>query len=292
MDRNGYESDQKKIHIAKFNKEGVLSEERVLLADWTLSPSMIRFAGDDKSLIGIVEQEEHKVLFQVNLDDTSTSDKEGRIIKLAIDGSIEAIHIFERGILVTASSFTGPNDLYLVTPRDDSLSAEPRASRLRLTNFGQSKNSSLANLDFGRKPEQINFPGHRGRTSHGWIHYPPGLDENKKYGLVVLVHGGPAAAWNDSWSTRWNPAVFAARGLFVLTMDPAGSTGFGMAYQEEIRFNWGGAPFDDIVAGTRHTLKHFEDILDPQRVVAAGNSYGGYMMNWIQGHNEDKLFKG
>lgn len=283
MARDGYESDHKKIHVANLNDECFFSEERVLLADWSLSPSMIRFTGDDKSLIGIVEREEHKVLFEVDLNNSQVIEKEDKSRMLALDGSVESIQIFQRGVLVTASSFRGPNDLFLITPRDTPFPGEPRASISRLTNFAQSKDSSLASVNIGRKPEQFNFPGNKGRTSYGWIHYSPGFKsgERKKYGLVVLVHGGPAAAWNNSWSTRWNPAVFAAQGLFVLTMDPEGSTGFGMAYQEEIRFTWGGAPFDDIVTGTKHTLKRFENIIDPCRVVAAGNSYGGYMINLI-----------
>lgn len=288
MNLDGYESDRKIIHVANIEDDCDISEEYVLLEDWTLSPSMIRFTGDDKSLIGIVEESEHKIVFKIDLDIWQSSDQLDKIRKLTLDGSVEYIEAFEGGILATVSSFRGPNDVYLITSSHLDI---VRADMHRLTDFGQRKGSSLASINFGRKSEQIKFSGHKGRTSYGWVHYPPNFDEKSTYPLAVLIHGGPAAAFNNAWSTRWNPLVFTAQGFFVITLDPAGSTGFGQDYQNENRFNWGGAPFNDIIAGVKYTLEQFKRI-DPERVVAAGNSYGGYMMNWIQGHNEDKLFKG
>jgi dipeptidyl aminopeptidase/acylaminoacyl peptidase len=43
----------------------------------------------------------------------------------------------------------------------------------------------------------------------------------------LLIHGGPQSAWEDNWSTRWNPQVFAQQGYVVVTINPTGSTTFG-----------------------------------------------------------------
>lgn len=98
------------------------------------------------------------------------------------------------------------------------------------------------------------------------------------------IHGGPQGSWANSWSTRWNPAVFASQGYITVAIDPTGSTGYGQAFTDAIQGQWGGLPYKDLVAGYQHVLKHYKAI-DPQRTAALGASYGGYMVNWMQGHN-------
>jgi dipeptidyl aminopeptidase/acylaminoacyl peptidase len=101
---------------------------------------------------------------------------------------------------------------------------------------------------------------------------------------VVLVHGGPQGAWNDSWTYRWNAQLYAARGWTVLLPNPRGSTGHGQAYTDAVRGDWGGVPFDDIMRLTDAAVASGE--LDGARACAAGASYGGYMVNWINGHTD------
>jgi dipeptidyl aminopeptidase/acylaminoacyl peptidase len=286
MARDGYESDRRVIHTLDVDD---MSDEVVLLQDWQLSPSSIRFSEDSKSVVGIVEDAEQEVIFEVDLRGKHVQSA-SHPSKLSSYGGAQSIVPLKHGALVSASSLLGPTDLYFISPHA-SHSKELGTKAVRLTNWGQSKGSSLAGLDLGSDPEQFSFAGANGRTSHGWIHYPPGYDKSKSYALATIIHGGPEGSFANSWSLRWNPAVFAAQDFFVITIDPAGSSGFGQAYQEEILGQWGGAPFLDIRAGVKHILKRFDNI-DPERVVAAGASYGGYMVNWINGHNEDKLFKG
>lgn len=283
MEKNGFESDRRKIRVTSLDN---CSKQSVLVEDWQLSPSSVRFSADGSSLLGIVEDAEQSVVFEVALD---PSVKDGAKM-LSNYGGVASITPFNHGVFVSASSLIGPTDVYFISSHA-SHNKQLGVKAHRLTNFGQSKGSSLAGLDLGRDPEQFIYPGAGGRASHGWIHYPPGYDDSKSYALAVIIHGGPESSFSNSWSYRWNPAVFAAKDLFVITIDPAGSSGFGQAYQDEILGNWGGAPFLDIRAGVKHILERFSNV-DPERVVAAGASYGGYMINWINGHNEDKLFKG
>ena len=69
-----------------------------------------------------------------------------------------------------------------------------------------------------------------------------------------------------------------------------GSTGFGQAYTDSISRDWGGKPHEDIVLGVKYILGQYP-YLDRGRVAGLGASYGGYMINWINGHNQEGLFK-
>jgi len=102
---------------------------------------------------------------------------------------------------------------------------------------------------------------------------------------LMIIHGGPQGAWEDSWSTRWNPNVFAQQGYFIIAINPTGSTGFGQEFTDAIAEDWGGKPFVDLKNGWQYVLNKYPEI-DADRAVAAGASWGGYAINWIQGHPE------
>jgi dipeptidyl aminopeptidase/acylaminoacyl peptidase len=114
-----------------------------------------------------------------------------------------------------------------------------------------------------------------------WILKPPGFDPSKKWPLAYLVHGGPQSAWNDGWSFRWNPQLWAAQGYVVALPNPRGSTGFGQKYVDEISGDWGGKCYEDLMKGIEYLEQ--QPYIDKDRMAAAGASFGGYMMNWFQG---------
>jgi dipeptidyl aminopeptidase/acylaminoacyl peptidase len=130
-------------------------------------------------------------------------------------------------------------------------------------------------------PESVNVPV-GGAMMQMWILKPPGFDEKKKWPLVYLVHGGPQGAWEDGWSYRWNPELWAAQGYVVAMPNPRGSTGFGQKFVDEISGDWGGKCFDDLMKGMDYLEKL--PYIDKERMAAAGASFGGYMMNWFEGH--------
>lgn len=137
--------------------------------------------------------------------------------------------------------------------------------------------------------EETEWRGALNRNIHGWVVKPIGFDPSKKYPLIVLIHGGPQSAWNDSWGYRWNPQMFANAGYVVFMPNPRGSTGYGQQFVNEISGDWGGKVFTDIKNGVAEVIKR--PYIDPNRIGAAGASYGGYMVNWILGHNNDPRFK-
>jgi dipeptidyl aminopeptidase/acylaminoacyl peptidase len=117
---------------------------------------------------------------------------------------------------------------------------------------------------------------------------PPGFDPSKKYPLKFLIHGGPQGAWLDNWGYRWNPQMYAGDGYVAFLPNPRGSTGYGQRFVAEISGDWGGKVFTDISNGV--ALMANQSYIDKNRIGAAGASYGGYMINWIEGHNDDPRF--
>jgi dipeptidyl aminopeptidase/acylaminoacyl peptidase len=119
---------------------------------------------------------------------------------------------------------------------------------------------------------------------HSFIVKPANFRAGEKYPLLFLIHGGPQGAWGESWSYRWNPQVFSGAGYVVVLPNPRGSTGYGQRFTDEINQDWGGRVYDDLMAVLDHVAAL--PYVDTDRMAAAGGSYGGYMVNWILGHNE------
>ncbi|HEX4608426.1 MAG TPA: S9 family peptidase, partial [Urbifossiella sp.] len=136
----------------------------------------------------------------------------------------------------------------------------------------------LAQLDLPR-PESVEVPVEGGVKMQMWVLKPPGFDPAKKWPVAFLVHGGPQSAWEDAWSFRWNPSLWAAQGYVVVLPNPRGSTGFGQKFVDEISGDWGGKCYRDLVAGLDYVEKL--PYVDKDRMAAAGASFGGYMMNWF-----------
>ncbi|HYU97184.1 MAG TPA: S9 family peptidase [Pyrinomonadaceae bacterium] len=141
-----------------------------------------------------------------------------------------------------------------------------------------------------RKAEEVEWTGALGKKIHGFIIKPPNFDPNRKYPLAVIIHGGPQSAFNDSWGYRWNPQVWVNNGYIAFLPNPRGSTGYGQQFVNEISADWGGKAYTDIMNGVADVLRR-NSFIDKDRIGAAGASYGGYMINWIEGHNTDPRFR-
>jgi dipeptidyl aminopeptidase/acylaminoacyl peptidase len=143
---------------------------------------------------------------------------------------------------------------------------------------------------FGLQPvEDINWKGAVNATVHGFLLKPAHFDANKKYPLLVLIHGGPQGAWFNNWGYRWNPQVFANQGYVVFMPNQRGSTGYGQQFVNDVSGDWGGRAYTDITNGIASVIQR--PFIDKNRIGAAGASYGGYMVDWLLGHNNDPRFK-
>jgi len=200
--------------------------------------------------------------------------KDGAITELATGGAFGSPGISKDGKTLTATRATmnAPAEVVAI----DTATGKVR----NVTNVNE---KLLAEITMNR-PESVTVKGAGGTPMQMWILKPPGFDAKKKWPLVYLVHGGPQGAWDDSWSYRWNPQLWAAQGYVVAMPNPRGSTGFGQKYVDEISGDWGGKCFDDLMAGVDYLEKL--PYIDSSRMAAAGASFGGYMMNWFAGHTD------
>lgn len=148
----------------------------------------------------------------------------------------------------------------------------------------------LPHIILDNAPHQHYFSGAGGDRVHCWYVPPLNVNSNssKKYPLLLLIHGGPQGNVMNQWHLRWNMSVFAAAGYGIVGVNFHGSAGFGKSFTDSIHGDWGGKPFEDCLLCVEYILSQY-DYLDSDRVGAMGSSYGGYMINWINGHT--KRFK-
>ncbi|MGH9958515.1 MAG: S9 family peptidase [Pyrinomonadaceae bacterium] len=151
-------------------------------------------------------------------------------------------------------------------------------------------NADMMNRADLKDAEEMEWTGAVGRRVHGFVVKPANFDPAKKYPLVVLIHGGPQSVWNNSWSYRWNPQVYASAGYVVFMPNPRGSLSYGQQFVNEISADWGGKVFIDLKNGIADLLRR-HSFIDRTRIGGAGASYGGYMVDWILGHNNDPRFR-
>jgi dipeptidyl aminopeptidase/acylaminoacyl peptidase len=134
------------------------------------------------------------------------------------------------------------------------------------------------------------FKNKDGDDIQTFVFLPTDFDPSKKYPLCFVIHGGPQVAQGDNWSTRWNLRLWADQGFVVTTTQFTGTPGYGQAFTDKITNNWGGTPYTDLEEAFEYMASNI-DYIDTDNAVAAGASYGAYMLNWIQGHALGKKFK-
>ncbi|KAJ2931965.1 hypothetical protein H1R20_g5113, partial [Candolleomyces eurysporus] len=306
LDEDGYESDRAKIVIYDLGKNS--------------AHSTVQFSRDD-SFIYLTAGDEAKVkIFALPVPPTPSESstyptldaKYTTPVPLTHSQASSTIHILPNDrLLFTQSSFTSPNDVFIFRDLkavegailNDETAALAKVQPSRLTHF------TKADLEGKHmsEGEEFWFIGANKKKVQGWLLKPKGWapGQIKKWPAVLLIHGGPQGAWEDQWSNRWNPngkskkhaslmgytklillfVVFANQGFFVVLINPTGSTTFGQEFTDAIAEDWGGKPFVDMANGWKYILEKYPEI-DPERGVAAGASWGGYAINWIQGHPE------
>lgn len=268
--RAGFEADKWELMVVDTDSSGVWHGKPSSITDKKdLSVGDYAWAGDD-NLFCTADSNGSTTLLGVNL--------KGHIGELPIPGTNGSLSASTNGkwLAWTNAAMNHPNEVMAAqtgtTGSDLSLSAPANLSR--------ANDKLRTELDMPR-PESVKVKV-EGAEMQMWILKPPGFDPAKKWPLAYLVHGGPQGAWEDGWSFRWCPALWAAQGYVVALPNPRGSTGFGQKFVDDISGDWGGKCFDDLMKGVDYMEKL--PYTDKERMGAAGASFGGYMMDWFQGN--------
>jgi dipeptidyl aminopeptidase/acylaminoacyl peptidase len=260
----GYESDRWRVMLYD-RRTGKIEN---LTEGFDRSADELAWSADSKSIYFTAENETQKPLYEMAPrpgaePKTILADTYNASFSLSGTGKTMA---FERtSLTMPAEVFTASND----------------GSGLRqLTHHN---NAILARLEMNPQ-ETFWFAGAEGTRIEAMLIRPPKFDANKKYPLLVLLHGGPQTMWSNAWGYRWNEQVFSAPGYVTLMINRRGSTGYGQKFTDEITNDWGGKAYVDVMNGVDYALKKYP-FIDGTRMAAAGGSYGGYMANWIATQN-------
>ena len=263
MARAGYEADRQILQL----RDIASGQTRALTQNWDRSVGSIAWARDGKSLFVTADDTLEGPIFRVD----AASGKVTRLTKEGHTGNVKPLG--DGGAIYTSNSIIAPDDLYRI---------DRRGRTRQLTNVNR---DLLAQLD-PVKVERFSFTGANNDRVWG-IKVKP-ANATGKLPIAFVVHGGPQGSFGNGWSYRWNPRLFASPGYAVVSVDFHGSTGYGQAFTDAIRGNWGGWPLEDLQKGLAFATAS-DPQLDADNACALGASYGGYMMNWIAGRWPDRF---
>jgi len=263
MARPGYESDRQVLQL----RDIATGRTRPLTQSFDRSIGSVEWARDGKSLLVTADDTLEHPIFRV---DAAT----GKVIRLTADGHYDNVHALPGGgVLATMNSIMAPDDLYRL---------DSGGHAVRLTDVNHDLLAQMDAVTF----HKFSFQGANGDTVWGFTVKP--ANTAARLPIVFLVHGGPQGSFSNSLSFRWNPRVFISPGYAAVSVDFHGSTGYGQAFTDAIHQNWGGWPLEDLEKGLAYATAH-DPQLQADNACAAGGSYGGYMMNWIEGNWPDRF---
>jgi len=256
--RPGFESDRWYLDAydrATGTKRTVFQTPDISVSDYALSP-------DGSTIWFTAAQQGREDLFTVPVSG-------GVPRQVTKAGSISSARPGGGFAIVSTSTLTAPAEIFRATPDG------------KVTQLTHENTSWLKEMAFSQ-PESLTATTPAGQKIQYWLIKPPNFDPARKCPVVFLLHGGPQGAWDDAWSARWNPSLWAAQGWIIAAPNPRGSFGFGQTFVDQISGDWGGAVMTDIDTVVNAVSKM--PFADSQRMGIAGASYGGYAVNWILGH--------
>jgi len=265
MDRPQNEADR--FHLVLVDRKR--GAPRVLAGDWDHSVSAFLFSSDSRSIYATADHLGQHPLWRIALSN-------GKPTIIQPQGQVTDLSVVGHTTVFGLAALDAPVDLYRVSAKSGQTE--------RLTHF----NAELLSTAPPSRFEQFSFPGWHGEKVSGYIVQPFDFDPRRKYPIAFIVHGGPQLSYANGWSYRWNPQVYASWGYAVVLIDFHGSTGYGQAFTDSITGDWGGKPLDDLRLGLAAAIARYP-WLDGDRACAIGASYGGYMMNWIEGNWPDRF---
>ncbi len=263
MSRPGFEADKLALVLYDHQKKSLTNLTEALdssLSEFVWSP-------DSQVIYFLTEDRARTALFSLKL---STK----KIEKLLDGLTASSLQISPDGktIYFLKQAINHPYDLY---------SFDLKTRKLKqLTDLN---GELLADLDLN--PAEDFYFESEGDKIHGLLLRPPFFDPAQKYPLLLLIHGGPQSAWQDEFHFRWNAQMMAAPGYVVALVNFHGSPGYGQDFTDSISGDWGGKPYRDLINAVDYLRENYA-FVDKEKLGAAGASYGGYMIDWIEGQTD------
>jgi dipeptidyl aminopeptidase/acylaminoacyl peptidase len=242
------------------------AQPAVMTEAWDRSVSSFSLPPDGRTIYVAAEDDGFNQLFQLPAEGGTVQ----RLFKVE-RGSYTGVQPVENGLIALYQTAAEPAEIVTLNPAT--------ASHTMLTNFNA---ETVALLDTP-PPVHFWFKAKDGRRLHNILFLPPKFDDSKKYPLLIFPHGGPNGMSTDAFSTRWNNYLLASPGYVVLETDYIGSTGFGEKFADDVERDVLRGPGQEILEAITEAVRRYPYI-DEHRQAAAGASYGGYLMNWFNGH--------
>ncbi len=252
------------------NRDG--SESRLITGDFDRSVQGPTWAGDGRGLFFQYNTEGNGKVGYVSLS--------GKVETLADDLGNSIGRPYSGGSFSVAANgnfafTTSPPD----RPADVAVGSRGQSGSTRVTNL----NADLLDHKELAEVEEIWWESSfDGRQVQGWIATPPGFDPEKKYPLIMEIHGGPFANYGDRFSSEVQ--MFAAAGYVVFYSNPRGSSSYGKEFGNLIHHNYPGQDYDDLMSGVDAVLA--KGYVDEEQLFVTGGSGGGVLTAWIVGHTD------
>jgi acylaminoacyl-peptidase len=258
--RPGFESDRFAVMLMDL----ATGATRELDPAWDRSALTLRWAPDGRIVYALAEDTGQRRLFEIEV-------ATGRVMPLTDQGTVRGFDVSRGSIVYALDNLAMPAELFRIDLQHGTV-----------VQFSHHSSARLAGLELGEY-QAFSFRGWNDELVHGYVIKPAGYQPGRKYPAVLLIHGGPESSLSNEFQYLWNAQSFAGAGYGVVMIDFHGSTGYGQAFTDAIRGHWGDRPLEDLQKGWSYALKTFP-FLDSTRACALGGSYGGYMINWMEGN--------
>jgi dipeptidyl aminopeptidase/acylaminoacyl peptidase len=238
----------------------------LLTAAWDRSVSDFSFSADGGTIYLEAEDEGFDQLFRIPAQGGSVE----RLFRVE-RGGYTALRAVAGGLIALFQTAVQPAEIVRLNTESGSHSA--------ITSFNAAK---VAEID-APPPIHFWFSAKNGKRIYSIMFLPPKFSEKEKYPLLIFPHGGPNSMSKDAFSSRWNSYLLTSPGYVLLSTNYTGSTGFGEKFADDIEKDVLRGPAQEILEAIGEAVKRYS-FVDAARQAAAGASYGGYLMNWFNGH--------
>lgn len=263
----GYEEsdvtyEMPRIHV--MDADG--SNARLVAANFDRPASNLMWANNNRGFYFTAQDQGYVNVFFSNLNGDVRSVTSGQH-----SISLQSVNRATSTGVGVRSSFHEPGDVH-------SFLLNGRGAPEKLT----SVNSDLLTDKSLGSHEEFWYEASDGNRAHGWIVKPPNFDPDKKYPLLMEIHGGPFGMYVGRFNFQYQ--VFSSNGFVVLYTNPRGSTGYGEAFSQAIDHAYPSVDYLDLMGGVDALIER--GYIDEKRMYVGGCSGGGVLSSWVIGHTD------